>query len=117
MPFDDELPQREPFKHWSVHRVAGTGRRERDAPMSRPAYWSHSFEPATRLLPDVRPRAGTVEWALLTVIASVRAPLLSLMGLAPFAQRLPPVAAPREVLILGSRPLCSERLNLCCRYG
>ena len=78
MPFDDELPQREPFKHWSVRRVAGTGRRERDAPMSRPVYWTDSFEPATRLLPDVRPRAGTVVRALLAVTAGVRAPLLSL---------------------------------------
>ena len=83
MPFDDELPQREPFKHWSVRRVAGTGRRERDAPMSRPAYWTDSFEPATRLLPDVHPCAGTVERVLLSVTAGIRTPLLSLMGWAP----------------------------------
>ena len=109
MPFDDELPQREPFKHWSVRRVAGTGRRERDAPMSRPAYWSDSFEPATRLLPDVRPRAGTVVRALLAVTAGVRAPLLSLTGRARFARRPPPVAAPREALVLGGRrPRCAR---------
>ena len=41
-------------------------------------YWFGSFEPTTRLLPDVCPRAGTVERALLAVTAGVRAPLLSL---------------------------------------
>ena len=67
------------------------------------------LKPATRLLPDVCPRAGTVERALLAVTAGVRAPLLSLTGRARFARRPPPVAAPREALVLGGRrPRCAR---------
>ena len=59
------------------------------------------LEPATRLLPDVCPRAGTVERVLLAVTAGVRAPLLSLTArAADVSLRLPP----SRWLLAGARP-------------
>ena len=59
------------------------------------------LKPATRLLPDVCPRAGTVERALLAVTAGVRAPLLSLTArAADVSLRLPP----SRWLLAGARP-------------
>ena len=62
-------------------------------------YWFGSFEPTTRLLPDVCPRAGTVKRALLAVTAGVRAPLLSLTGRAASpGGRRPPSPRKRETV-------------------
>ena len=59
------------------------------------------LEPATRLLPDVCPRAGTVERVLLAVTAGVRAPLLSLTArAADVSLRLPP----SKWILAGARP-------------
>ena len=59
------------------------------------------LEPATRLLPDVCPRAGTVERVLLAVTAGVRAPLLSLTArAADVSLRLPP----SRWLLAGAKP-------------
>ena len=59
------------------------------------------LEPATRLLPDVCPRAGTAERVLLAVTAGVRAPLLSLTArAADVSLRLPP----SRWLLAGAKP-------------
>ena len=73
------------------------------APVLHACYWFGSFEPTTRLLPDVCPRAGTVKRALLAVTAGVRAPLLSLTGRAASpGDRRPP--SPRERETVTRRP-------------
>ena len=69
------------------------------APVLPACYWFGSFEPTTRLLPDVCPRAGTVKRALLAVTAGVRAPLLSLTGRAASpGGRRPPSPRKRETV-------------------